>query len=170
MIESMNKNKFLTLILENKKIIYKICHSYCNNPEDREDLVQEIIIHLWNASDRYDPKYKLSTWMYRIALNVAISFYRVERRRTRDISDLEDHIINCIAFESSEGETEKEVQQLYHFISELDELNRALMLLYLDSHSYKDMSDILGISETNVASKVSRIKKKLKQSFLKFEK
>jgi len=165
----MKKADFLSLILDNKKIIYKVCHSYCHNPEDREDLVQEIIIQLWNASDSYNPEYKLSTWMYRIALNVAISFYRSERRREKSRSSLEEQIISSVDFEPAEDETEMNIQWLYRFISELNELNRALMLLYLDSHSYKEMSEILGVSETNVASKVSRIKQKLKQEFSKLE-
>jgi RNA polymerase sigma factor (sigma-70 family) len=165
----MDKTEFFSLILDNKKIIYKVCHLYCQNPEDREDLVQDIIIHLWNASGKYDSQYKLSTWMYRIALNVAISFYRSERRRSQNISPLEQHIINSVELVYEAVESKSDIQQLYQFISELDELNRALILLYLDNHSYREISDILGISETNVASKVNRIKKKLKQEFSNLE-
>ena len=78
-MELSKKEQFIKTIDEHKKIIYKIVNSYCPNKDDRKDLEQEIIIHLWNSFDKYDSNYKYSTWMYRIALNVAISFYRKEK-------------------------------------------------------------------------------------------
>ena len=158
------KDKFLALILENKKIIYKVCYSYCRNPEDRKDLMQEIIIQLWKSSGKYDAQYKLSTWIYRIALNVAISFYRSETRRKQDTSSLDENIIDMV-----EDEHEDDIQLLYGFIDKLDELNKALILLYLDNLNYKEISYILGITETNVATKLNRIKQNLKKDFATVE-
>ncbi|MFQ5640060.1 MAG: RNA polymerase sigma factor [bacterium] len=163
------KDKFLSLILANKKIIYKICHSYCQNPEDRKDLVQEIIIQLWKSSGKYDAQYKLSTWIYRISLNVAISFYRSENRRKQDTSPLDDNLIDMIEDERIPDELESNIQLLYRFIDQLDELNKALMILYLDNHRYEEISEILGITETNVATKINRIKGKLKEEFANLE-
>ena len=120
------KDKFLALILENKKIIYKICHSYCKNPADREDLAQEIIIQLWKSSGRYDKQYKLSTWIYRIALNVAISFYRSETRRKQDTAALDENILDMVEDEPARDELEDDIQLLYGFIDKLDQLNKAL--------------------------------------------
>ena len=153
---------FLSLIEQNKGIIYKISNSYCRDPENRKDLVQEIIIQLWKAFDNYDNRYKVSTWMYRIALNVAISFYRKERKSSS--APLTSVVIGMMAEDPPE-EHEENVRLLYQFINELDELNKALMLLYLEDNSYKEMAEILGISETNVATKISRIKEKLKKRF-----
>ena len=158
------KDKFLTIIQQNKKLIFKVCNLYCKDEEDRKDLVQEVIFQLWRSFPKYDAQYKLSTWMYRIALNVAISFYRKERPRKENTIQIDD-ILTDIADEHSQEELNEKVNLLYAFINRLDELNKALMLLYLDDNSYKEMADILGITETNVATKISRIKQNLKQQF-----
>ena len=167
MSKQINKEEFLTLVLQNKKIIYKICYSYCRNPEDRKDLAQEIIIQLWKSSGKYNKQYKLSTWIYRVALNVAISFYRTENRRKVNTFHLDENIIEMVDSNYEHGEPESNIKLLYHFINQLGKLNKALMLLYLDNHSYKEISEILGITETNVATKINRIKQNLKQEFFK---
>jgi RNA polymerase sigma factor (sigma-70 family) len=158
------KEHFLLLIEQNKGIIYKVARSYGKNDGDREDLFQEIIIQLWGAFDRYNDQYKLSTWMYRIALNVAISFYRKERRRIESESPITESMAE-IADESRDAELESNINLLQQFINELKELDKALMILYLESKSYKEIAEILGITETNVATKISRIKDQLKQKF-----
>ncbi|HEY4196515.1 MAG TPA: sigma-70 family RNA polymerase sigma factor, partial [Mucilaginibacter sp.] len=148
------KDHFLQLIEQHKGVIYKVSRSYGKNEEDREDLFQEIVIQLWGAFDRYNDQYKLSTWMYRIALNVAISFYRKERRRTESESPLTESMTE-IADDTGE-ELNENIRVLQQFISELRELDKALMILYLESKSYKEIADILGITETNVATRISR--------------
>lgn len=154
--------QFLTVINSNKGIIYKIANSYCKNGENRNDLVQEIIIQLWKSFDNYNEQFKHSTWLYRIALNVAISFYRKSKR---DLSaPLTENIIEIIKDEEP-GELDENVRLLYQFINELDDLNKALMLLYLDNKTYKEMAEVLGITATNVATKIGRIKEKLKIKF-----
>jgi RNA polymerase sigma factor (sigma-70 family) len=158
----IDQGAFENLIEGNKGIIYKVANSYCRDKEDRKDLVQEIIIQLWKAFGHYNSQFKVSTWMYRISLNVAISFYRKEKRSS--VAPLTATIIAMVADEEP-GQLEEQVQLLYQFINELDELNKALMLLYLDNTSYKEMAEVLGISETNVATKIARIKDKLKQKF-----
>lgn len=160
------KDQFLSLILENKNIIYKVCHSYCQNHDDREDLVQEIIIQLWKSSDKYNPQYKFSTWIYRISLNVAISFYRSEQRRKQSISPFDESIIEMIEDKTELEEFDENIHILTSFINELDKLNKALILLYLDDLSYEEISKILGITKTNVATKINRIKQKLMHKFV----
>jgi RNA polymerase sigma-70 factor (ECF subfamily) len=163
MITPAQEQKFLSLIEEHKKIIYKVCYSYCRQAEDRNDLAQEIVIQIWKSFEKYDEQFKFSTWLYRIALNVAISFYRREKTRTRRILPFDDDLLNVI--DDSGAESSEDVELLHRFIQRLDELNKALVLLYLDGNSYKAISDVLGISETNVATKINRIKKKLGQDF-----
>ncbi|HTD40542.1 MAG TPA: sigma-70 family RNA polymerase sigma factor [Mucilaginibacter sp.] len=160
-----SQEQFLKLIEQNKGIIYKVSRAYGKNDEDREDLFQEIMIRLWNAFDRYDDQYKLSTWMYRVALNVAISFYRKQRRRIESESPLTESMID-IADESDNPDLENNVRLLQQFISELNELEKALMILYLESKSYKEIAEILGITETNVATKINRVKGRLREKFL----
>lgn len=154
---------FLTLIEDNKRIIFKICNSYCRNADDREDLAQEIIYQLWRSWSSFNAAYKLSTWMYRIALNVAISFYRKEQKATPTVL-LGDHVIELVD-ENLEEELESNLNALQEFINELNPLDRALMLLYLEQKSHKEMAEIMGITATNVATKISRIKQQLKRKF-----
>lgn len=159
------KEAFLQLIEDNKAIIYKVCHSYCKSRADHEDLAQEILYQLWRSAGRYDANQRFSTWMYRIALNVAISFYRKSARsNTVSLTGEEEHIAD------HNGEENEDLRRLQTFIHGLKELEKALMLLYLESHSYREIAGILGITETNVATSISRIKEKLKQKFLNAKK
>lgn len=162
-MDSINKSDiFLTVVQANKGIIYKVANSYCRSVEDRQDVVQEIIVQLWRSFDNYNDTYKYSTWIYKIALNVAISFYRKESRRNAIMSPISESILY---FVDSADENEEDISLLQKFIQELKELDRALMLLYLEEKSYREISQIIGISETNVATKVNRIKRILKQKF-----
>ena len=161
----MDQAAFLELIRDNRLILYKISASYCRNVSDREDLVQEMIYQIWRSGHRFDDNQKFTTWMYRIALNVAISYYRKASRSGikvemgADFQELEDR--------GDGGEPLAErVALLQRFISELGELDKALMILYLEEKSYREIADILGLTETNVATKLSRIKARLKQQFL----
>jgi RNA polymerase sigma-70 factor (ECF subfamily) len=161
------KEHFIKTIDEYKKIIYKIVNSYCQNKEDRKDLEQEIIIQLWNSFYTYKSDYKYSTWMYRIALNVAISFYRKEKKWPIKNDFYHEESIFKIEEDTSEEQTELDnhLKLLQEFIHNLNELNKALMLLYLEEKSYEGIAEILGITKTNVATKISRIKLKLKKEF-----
>ena len=154
---------FTALIEENKRLIFKICNSYCRNVADREDLAQEIIFQLWKSWGSFNSSVKLSTWMYRIALNVAISFYRKEKRTTNTIL-LADHLIEIIDENLEEG-LQTNLNALKQFINELKPLDKALMILYLEEKSHREMAEIIGISSTNVATKIGRIKEQLKQKF-----
>ena len=154
---------FLSIIEENKRIIFKICNAYCQNAADREDLAQEIIYQLWKSWNSFNTNFKLSTWMYRIALNVAISFYRKEKKTTETVF-MGDHLIEIVDENLEEG-LETNLNALQQFINELKELDRALMILYLEEKSHKEIAEIIGISTTNVATKIGRIKEQLKQKF-----
>lgn len=167
--DKKNKEAFLKLIQENRKIIFKICNSYCKDRSDREDLAQEIIYQLWRSSGSFDSGYKFSTWMYRVALNVAISYYRKKKKTDNTIS-LEEHMIEIADTDSHNSESGNNFILLQQFINELNELDRALILLYLEEKSYKEAAEILGITETNAATKISRIKEKLKLKFSNIQK
>ena len=153
---------FLTVIEQNKGFIYKIANSYKRDEEDKKDLVQEIIFQLWKAFPRFDQSSKLSTWMYRIALNVAISSYRKEKRKNGLVLPLSE---SMIIFADEEYPDQSALNLLQQFIQELKELDKALMLLYLEEKSGKEMSEILGLSEVNIRTKINRIKEQLKEKF-----
>ena len=159
---------FLSGIEANKGIIYKVVNAYCKNEEDRKDLVQEIIIQLWKSFDTYDNSFKYSTWMYRISLNVAISFYRKERTRRIISNPLTEGIISFTDTDNLEDK-ESDLGMLQQLILQLNDLDKALMLLYLEEKGHKEISQIIGISETNVATKISRIKTRLRSEFTKLK-
>jgi RNA polymerase sigma-70 factor (ECF subfamily) len=160
------QDRFLALLDQHKKILFKVAGAYCRNSADRPDLMQEITAQLWRSFDRYDERHRFSTWMYRIALNVAISFYRSESRRSRNTVPAEDSLLEIAAEESgpdSGDDNDGNLQLLHQLIGQLDELDRALVLLYLDGNRYDTIAEVLGISETNAATKISRIKQKLRR-------
>lgn len=162
-----NKNKeieFSRLMNQHKGIIYKVVNSYCQHQDDRQDLAQDILTAMWLAIDKYNKEYKFSTWMYRIALNVAISFYRKDSKRKDKPSVDDEQFINIANLTVEENRSE-EVKQLYRFIGQLDKLNKAIMILYLESESYESIANSLGLSKTNVATRIGRIKVTLAEQF-----
>src|SRR5689334_15589909 len=113
MTASEQQERFQTLVDQHKKILYKVCNSYCRNRNDREDLAQEIIIQLWRSFGRFDGRCRFSTWMYRIAINVAISFYRRESVHTNHVISDEQRILNTVDETANQS---TEMQTLYQFI------------------------------------------------------
>ena len=154
---------FQELIEQHRGILFKVAKAYCPNEEELEDLVQEMMIQIWQALPRYNAQYKSSTWIYRIALNVAISSYRKKTTRQRQQQALD--VQPLLGAETDFNEQEQQFRLLEQFISELKELDRALMVLYLEDRSHAEIAEILGISVSNVATKIGRIKDKLKQRF-----
>ncbi len=161
-MSSNQQELFLSVIEQNKGIIYKIANSYKKDEDDKKDLVQEIILQLWRAFPGYDQRSKLSTWMYRVALNVAISSYRKEKKKTEVFIPLSEDVFN---YPDNEEFNDGSLNLLQQFIMELKELDRALMLLYLEEKSGKEMAEILGLSEVNIRTKINRIKEQLKKRF-----
>lgn len=147
---------------QHKKILYKVCNVYCRDRDSREDLAQEIIFQLWRSFRKFDARCQFSTWMYRIALNVAISFFRSENTRTRHVFADEQRLLEAVVEPERQPE---DVRLLYELIAHLDPLSRALMLLYLDGNHYQEIAEILGISETNVATRIGRLKSRMKLEF-----
>lgn len=160
----MDKDEiFQEVIGQHQGILYKVARLYCQTDEDRKDLVQEMLFQLWRSFDKYDDRFKYSTWIYRIALNVAISFYRKSSAKKEQTAAIEEAENIVILPESNE--TDSRLMLLEKFINELKELDKALITLYLEEKSHQEISEILGISISNVATKVGRIKEKLKQRF-----
>lgn len=155
---------FLAVIASNKGIIYKVANAYCKNEESRKDLIQEIIIQLWLSFHKYDETYKLTTWMYRIALNVSISFYSRENRRHTINHPLPDDIL-YLEDGSVAAARDADLDHLHRFIRELREIDRAIIILYLEGNSQQGIGKILGLTPTNVSTKVGRIKQQLQQKF-----
>jgi len=152
--------QFHELLERHRKIVFKVANTYCRDPHDRADLAQEIAAQLWRAFPGYDGERTFSTWMYRIALNVAISFRRSSGQHERHTVAF-DESLHDTAFDG-DAENDDRVRALYRCIDALDPLNRALLLLYLDERSQREIAEILGITETNVATKIARLKQHLR--------
>ncbi|EIM01754.1 RNA polymerase subunit sigma-70 [Rhodanobacter thiooxydans] len=157
-----DQQHFEALWREHRGIVLKVASVYAYGAEERDDLVQEIGAQLWRSFDGYDGRRaKFSTWLYRIALNVAISQSR--RRRSapeQRFEPLQMHHLETIGGGEGIAEADERLVELYAFVGTLDPLNRALILLYLEDRSYTEIAEVLGISETNVATKLGRIRQK----------
>ena len=166
MIATSDQDRFLALLEEHKRILYRVAGSYSRNPADRSDLAQEIVLQLWRSFGRFDGRCRFSTWMYRIAMNVGISFSRSEGRRLRRTEPVDESTFEIAATGETPAETSDGARKLDRFIKdELDELNRALVVLYLDGNSHETIAEILGISASNVGTRIGRIKQRLRQYF-----
>lgn len=154
----MDATEFTDLIRRHAGLIHKIAYAYCRDATDREDVVQEIAVALWRARERYDERYRQTTWIYRIALNVAISFYRRERRHRDRGQPLEESALVVVA----PVEPADDVRRLLAGIEGLGALEKALVLLYLDGNDHAEIAEVLGISVSNVGTKLGRIKERLR--------
>jgi RNA polymerase sigma-70 factor (ECF subfamily) len=158
------KKAFLTAIGDNQGLIFKVASVYTNSIEDRNDLMQEIIYQLWKSFDSFGQKSGLSTWMYRVAMNTAIYQLKLEKRKIKTFP-LDEVFMDV--HEMDHTETEEKWLILKRHIDNLNLLDKALVILYLDNKSYEEMAQIIGISITSIGTKLSRIKEKLKKEISK---
>ncbi|HSI68599.1 MAG TPA: sigma-70 family RNA polymerase sigma factor [Gillisia sp.] len=159
----MNKeleHKFVSNLEKHQNIVHKICRIYTNDQASHNDLFQEITIQLWKAYPKFRGDAKFSTWMYRVALNTAITLYRKKKRgiQTQDY----DTVHFRIHIEEYDDATEQQLKVMYSAIKELNDIEKALIFLYLEDKNYREISETLGISEVNARVKMNRVKTKLK--------
>jgi len=162
-----DKENFTRLLEQHAGIIGKVALGYSSTFADRQDLTQEIALQLWRAYPRYSPDRPFSTWMYRIALNVAISSLRRHTHPIRQTMSLEENEIEVMDEAFGRTEPDERIPLLQQVIASLAPLDRGLMLLYLDDHSYREIAAVLGITETNVATKLNRLKQRVREEMLK---
>lgn len=163
----MDKDKFIQILNENKWVLYKVINTYCYDPEDKKDLEQEILIQLWKSIKSYNSNYKMSTWIYKIAMNVSVSFYRSSSNKKANTLSINDSIFQVENKIDHADPFEEKRKFLHDFIKQLDVFNKEIMILYLDDYGYKEIAEIVGISESNVGTKINRIKKKLQEYYKK---
>lgn len=144
---------------EHKRLLYKVCRTFGREPADRDDLAQEITAQLWRAFPSFDERAVFSTWMYRVALNVAISYQRRERTRARYVISDDERLLE-IADERED--MAPALAAMFALIDRQEPLNKALLLLYLDGQSHRQIALVLGISEHNVATKLNRLKQAMR--------
>ncbi len=156
------RRQFGELLERHRAIVFKIAGSYARSPEDRADLAQEIAVQLWRAWPGYDRTRSLTTWMYRIALNVAIGFARGDGLRRRHAVPLDEDVHDLADHDATDHETDQQLRLLRAFIARQPPLDRALLLLYLDERPQREIAGILGISETNVSTRIGRLKQRIR--------
>ena len=154
------EHKFVTDLEKNQNIVHKVCRIYTNNQDAHNDLFQEISIQLWKAYPKFRGEAKFSTWMYRVALNTAITLYRKSKRsiKTQDF----DSVLYKIQSSDYDDTEEEQLKVMYKAIHQLSDIEKALMFLYLEDKNYKEISETMGITEVNARVKMNRVKNKLK--------
>ena len=158
------KEVFTAAIKENESILFKIAAVYTNSIEDKQDLIQEIIYQLWKSYDSFNQQSRFSTWMYRVALNVAIYQLKVSKKKILTVP-IEDQNFN---YQEDDNSAIEEKWKLFRKqIEGLNLLDKAIVTLYLDDKSYDEIAEVIGISSSNVGTKISRIKEKLKSQIFK---
>ncbi|MGZ3767850.1 MAG: RNA polymerase sigma factor [Mucilaginibacter sp.] len=155
------QTQFLGLIEEHKGILFKICKVYQDDADDRNDLLQEMTLQLWLAFDSFRGESKFSSWMYRVALNTAIAFFKKQKRRPDDQPlhqdfDRADEL-------SHASEKEEKLAVFYKAVQQLGKVEKALIYLYMEDQPYADIASHLGITEVNVRVRLNRVKNKLKE-------
>ena len=158
------KDTFITAIKANEGLIYKIAAVYTDNTEDRKDLVQEIVYHLWKSFESFNQKSSLSTWMYRVAMNVGIYHLKVAKRKVATIP-INGETINF--HETENNDLEERLKIFRQSVDKLNLLEKGIVMLYVENKSHQEIAEITGISITNVGTKISRIKDKLKRQLTK---
>ena len=150
------EEQFIRLVEEHKRTIYKVCYMFSKEPYEIEELFQEILIRLWLGLDSFDGRSEIRTWVYRVALNVAINRQKVLSRRVKTVP-----LILQVEPMAPDDERKQQIDELYRLISQLDVMDKAIVMLWLEELSYADIASIVGISPTNVGTRLLRIKNKL---------
>lgn len=161
-MKSIQEQEFVTLVEAHQNLIHKICRLYTKSDSEHKDLFQEITIQLWKAYPKFRGEAQFSTWMYRVGINTAISLYRKSKRRIQSLN------FDDVAFKTPQDEVYNDIEDqqlsiIYKAIKQLNDVDKALVFLYLEDKSYKDISETMGISEVNARVRMNRLKKKLKK-------
>lgn len=155
---------FVKLIKEHEGLIFKASTIYTNNTQDQKDLFQEIVYQLWKSFDSFKNNSKISTWMYRVAMNTAITQLK-KRKRSPIAEPIEKIVLKQI--DTNDSSFEEKLRKVYQHINQLNVLEKGIMLLLLEGKNYEEIGEISGLTSTNVGTRINRIKKKLKSQIIK---
>lgn len=156
----MSKDFYTQFILPYAGIIIKICRAYTDNEEDFQDYYQEVCLQLWKSRENFKGDSKWSTWVYRISLNVSLSLLKKDKKVNKKSVELQN--LATVVPQESNPFNDESLKLLYLAIKQLPELDRAIILLYLEENSYQEIAEIIGLLPNNIGVKITRIKKKLK--------
>ncbi len=159
-MKSEKQKEFLYQLSENQGIIHKICRIYTDNIHDHEDLFQEIVIQTWKSYSNYRGDAKFSTWIYKIGLNTALALFKKKNHKKEELHENLTHF--KIYDDNSHEEKNAQIQAMYDAIHLLSDVEKALIMMFLEDKPYKEISEILGITEGNARVKMNRAKEKLR--------
>lgn len=159
------EREFSQLVKDNQGLIIKVSRLYTNSPEDEQDLFQEIVLQLWRSYDTFRGHSKISTWMYRVALNTAITLFRKKTKSPQTDELMDYHHRDYV---EDDDEKQQQISLLYKVVKMLPKMERAIVMMYLDDLPYREIAETLGISEVNARVKMNRLKKTLKELMEKY--
>lgn len=159
------EREFSQLVKDNQGLIIKVSRLYTNSPEDEQDLFQEIVLQLWRSYDTFRGQSKISTWMYRVALNTAITLFRKKTKSPQTDELMDYHHRDYV---EDDDEKQQQISLLYKVVKMLPKMERAIVMMYLEDLPYREIAETLGISEVNARVKMNRLKKTLKELMEKY--
>ena len=166
MEQPRREKRFLTVIDDNRSLIYKVCYMYADDSFHFQDLYQEILANIWEGLEDFRAESMPSTWIYRVAINTCVTFFRRHKRHSGEMQPLDA----AVGVEDDNGERLENLRQMYRLISRLDKIDKAIILMWLDGRNYDEISEVTGFSRSNVAVRLTRIKQKLIKSNAEEEK
>ena len=155
------EEQFVQFINENEGILFKVSTLYANSDVDAQDLKQEIIYQLWRSFDSFKGNSKRSTWMYRVAFNTAMVYLKKKKKTVTSGIEIGERLLKRI--DATDYEGEEQIEKLYNTIKRLNDIERGIIILYLEGKNYEEIAEIIGFTTTNVGTRIGRIKKKLKK-------
>jgi len=159
-----DKKEFTSLLEKNMGIIHKVSMLYSGNQADKDDLFQDICFQLWQSKSSYRKEAKFSTWMYRVAINTAVSQLRKRKSIVIPVEEFQDQ-----QDDTDESDKDERIKLLFKAISQLNKIDKAIIFLWLEEKKYEEIADVLGISKSNVSVKLVRIKQHLSEIMKGFE-
>ena len=156
--KSEKEQQFLSIIEDNRQLIYKVCYMYASDDDHFNDLYQEVLINIWQGLGGFRGGAQVSTWIYRISLNTCVTHYRKYHKYNETVS-----IDGLKVVDADDGTHQQQLKELYRLVNRLDRFEKAIILLWLDERPYDEIAEITGLSRNNVASRLRRIKMKLQQ-------
>ena len=156
----MSNDFYTSSILPYAPIIIKLCRAYTNTQEDFEDYYQEVCLQIWRSNNKFKGESEWSTWIYRLSLNVCLTLLKKKKNNSKQFAS--DYIPNGV-IEDSQTFSDESLNELYGAIKQLSELDRGVIMLYLEEKSYQEIADIIGTNANNIGVRIKRIKERLKK-------
>lgn len=160
MAQTDKEKRFMTVVTDNRQLIYKVCYMYATDRDHFQDLYQEVLANIWEGLDSFRGNSAISTWLYRTAINTCVTFFRRHNRHSSEMTSLEV-ASELVADDNVRGE---HLREMYALIAKLSKIDKAMILMWLDERSYDEIAEVTGFSRNNVATRLRRIKQKLVES------